>query len=221
MNSSKSKELLPPPPPPLPSQEMVRLGQSRASWMLYSVVLIVICLVIAWWAQHKVPPTRYTLVTQKGLVPLEISQTPIFSLQKVQGWSGRAISDIFTFDFKNADEHMNSMRPYFNSAAWSSFIGSIESTNIVKTVKKNSLLVQITPLQDPYVVDAPYMQMGKWVWPRVEVPVLISYIGSLKSNKVPSQKITFVLTLVQVDATDNPDGLQIASMIPTDYKGNQ
>lgn len=215
--AKKNSQPRPPTVPPLASQEMYKKGTEKVLLIKVFLGFLLIFLLISWWTQHNTPPPKYDLVTKNQLIPLETNNTPVLSISKVQNWSGRAVSDIFSFKFNNADEHMLSMRPYFNSGAWSTFISSINSTKLVQTVKKDSLIVEVTPLKSPYVVMSPYMNMGKRVWPDVEVPVLISYIGALNSKTIPTQKITFVLTIVEVDSTDNPDGLQIASMNPTDY----
>lgn len=202
------------------SSALVRAGLRYAQWIRWLLAVTVLFSALLLVIKFNPPRIHYSLV-KPGVapVPLTIAHTPVFSLGKVQSWTGRAVNNIFTFGFLNADDHFSAMRPYFNRTAWASFSASINSTKLVHKVKASSLLVQITPLATPYVAQAPYKVADQWVWPRIEVPVMISYIGALNSPSVPSQKVTFILSVLEVSPTESPDGLQIASLVPTSYNG--
>lgn len=211
--------LQPPPQAPLSSVDLFSGGQRFARFTLFLSLTMMVALLVAFGVQRRIPPPSYTLVAGEKLTPLEISENPMLSIPKIQAWSSRAVRDIFTFDFRNADDHLAGMQPYFTSTAWSSFNTAITTTELYKTVSNNSIRVQVTPLQDAYVAAPAQMAFGRVVWPSVEVPVLISYIGSFaKGTAPPVTKQTIVLSLVEVDLADSPDGIQIASMTPMPYK---
>lgn len=218
-SSKNSQRLIPPRAAPLPSQEMYDRAIKNSSMIQIFLLILLLALCGAWWAQREVRSPKYNLVNGTDITALNVGPTPVLSKSKVQEWSARAIRDIFSFGFRNADTHLDSMRPYFNTAAWSSFRASVDKTNLYHSVVTNSLLVEVTPLQDALVGDS-YSVLGKTIWPQVEVPVLVSYVGAIGTNTMPSQRLTIVLTLVQADVSDSPDGLQIASMNPTEYKSN-
>jgi hypothetical protein len=210
----------PPPQAPLSSSELFAGGQRFARLTTLLCLLCAFCLVVAWVVQRRIPPPAYNLVVGRTVTPLEISETPVLSNPKVQAWALRAVGDIFTFGFRDADAHLAAMRPYFTNPAWVTFNGAIGDTKLYSTVRDNSIRVQVTPLQDAYVAAEPQIQFGKTVWPRVEVPVLISYIGAFaKGSAPPPVKQTMVLSLVEVDLAESPDGIQISSLQPTPYKG--
>lgn len=162
------------------------------------------------------PPQDFLVKGQSNQVTqIATLSGPILSITKIQSWSARAVKDIFTFDFTNADAHINSVKHYFTSSGWSQFSTSLKNTNLLKTVKNDQLMVSVTPLSPPVAVANPYYVLGKLVWPDIEVPVLLSYTGSQAPD---NQKMVIHVMLVQVNPAENPDGVEIAGLTKSDYQ---
>lgn len=149
------------------------------------------------------------LVLQEGKPPmrLPVLGTPSLSVDKISTWSARAVREIFGLRFDTVEQQLNANAVYFQEDAWQDFKASMEKTKLVEKIKNERLFVVLTPLEDPQLIGRGVVGGREVI--RIEVPVVLTYIGG--SKPVYQYQILELFVRI-VPPAESPEGLAIARL---------
>ena len=190
------------------------VGKSYGQVMGRIGVILVLSLVVfggalgVFMAGRDMPQPSYFVVEQ-GKDPQWVPAlgSPGLSIPKIQSWSARALREIFHLEFGKIDSQLAASSVYFESGVWADFRSSLESTQMLETVRSERLFVLLTPLEAPQVVGRGFSQGREAM--RIEVPVVITYIGGTE----PVHQYQLIELFVRaVPTSEAPEGLAIARL---------
>lgn len=132
-------------------------------------------------AQKIVMPAEYDpskQVTQYRITkPVDIDEA-FLTTGALFIWVNSSMSDIFSFNFKNADAHFNSMMDYFTESGWAEFRSALETAGLLEQVKNERLIVTTRAVKPPLLQNSGvYKASGRFEW-HVEVEMLVQYQSS-------------------------------------------
>lgn len=157
---------------------------------------------------RNMPQPAYFILEQgKDPRPIPALSSPGLSVPKIQSWSARALRDIFHLEFGKLDQQLAASAVYFEPSAGSDFRASLEKTQMIERVRSERLFVLLTPLEAPQVVGRGFSQGREAI--RVEVPVVITYVGG---PELVHQYQIIELFVRVVPPTEAPEGLAIARL---------
>lgn len=138
------------------------------------------------------------------------SRSPLMSNQRVQAWTSRALMDMYTFNFTDADQVLEEMKIVFRPDTYDKFMGQLNKKGgILPSVKANSLIVSLTPTSEVRIIKQGN-DGGYRVW-MLEMHAAIYYSGALKTVP-PPENVLFSLMVQEVPPSENPYGLVIAQI---------
>ena len=125
-------------------------------------------------------------------------------------WATDAAVAAYTFDFTNYRRQLTyAQKTYFTPEGWSRFLKALDSTNILKTVIKEKLIVNAAVTQAP-VVKASGKVRGKYTW-IIQMPMVVTYRSSTRSNSV---NLLVTLTIERVSLLKgSPRGVGVVGYI--------
>ena len=182
--------------------------------ILFGSVIVMIAAVALAISGRTIEAPQYHLVKDGAPIGrLPVLNSPSLSVEKITLWSERAARDIFRFSFRDYESRMADNAVYFTPAAWRDFSESMEKTQMLKNTREQRQFVILTPLEDAQLIGRGTVG-GKMVL-RVEIPVIITYIGG---EKPVYQKQLLELFLLPVPPEQSPEGLAIAKLRAHSYK---
>lgn len=145
------------------------------------------------------PPTAVELIT---------SRYPQMSFERVQSWVSRSLMDIYTLDFQNYQQQLETSRMLFRDDTYQLFLKEMNAT-MLPVVIKNRMLLSMTPTSSVRLIQqAEYDGRRFWL---LEMKGLLYYDGAFAKN-VPPQEILFELVIEEVPASTTPYGLVISTI---------
>jgi intracellular multiplication protein IcmL len=185
---------------------------SLAFALITLLTVISLCVVI-----FKLSPTNhYFATTSDGrIVQLTPLDEPLLSLQAVEDFAGRAISNTFTFDYANYKTQITNNINSFTSVAFSQIKENLESQQGIATeAVKNSWAVTTNIMSAPSVPMKGKMPNGRYGW-RFIFPVRMSFQSE---TNVRSSRYTADVIVVRESQKDNPKGIAISKLTLTPYR---
>ena len=198
---------------PTIGNDLARAMGAVGAIMVGALLTIGLAISVGVFGRQVHSPEYFVVAQGKAPAPMRVLNSPSLSAEKIVNWSNRAVRDIFRFNFRDIDSRLESNSVYFTEGSWAEFRASMEKTEMVEKVKGERLFVSLTPMEDPQLIDRVSVN-GQEVL-RVEVPVVITYIGGAK----PVFQRRFIeLFLLPVPSTDDPEGLAIAKLSAKPYR---
>lgn len=183
------------------------------------VITFVAGIGVWYFATHPAPSRFYLPVktevsaqSPSGIAMKEVqsARSPRMSNARMQYWITRALIDSYTFDFTTSDKALQDVSVVYRADTYEKFLQQMnKGKGIIETVKKNSLIVSLTPTSEVRVIEQG-MSNGRRVW-RVEMKAAIYYSGALEKTPPPSD-VLFKILVQEVDPTISPYGLVIAQI---------
>ncbi len=191
---------------------LVKISLALAMIALFTVISL--CVVVV----KLSPKNHYFASTDDGrIVQLTPLNEPLLSLQAVEDFAGRAISNTFTFDYANYTTQMTANITSFTTEAFSQIKANVESPQgIVTEAVKNSWAVTTNVMSAPQVPMQGKMPGGQYGW-RLIFPVRITFQSE---NQVRSSRYTVDVVVVRENQKDNPKGIAIAKLTLTPDRYN-
>ena len=164
------------------------------------------------------PKNHYFASTSDGrIVQLTPLNEPLLSLQAVEDFAGRAISNTFTFDYANYKTQITQNITSFTPDAFSQIKSNLESSQgIVTEAVKNSWAVTTNVMAAPSVPMQGKMPDGRYGW-RLIFPVRITFQSE---TNVRTARYTADVVVVRESQKDNPKGIAISKLTLTPYRYN-
>lgn len=176
---------------------------------LLTIVMLFIVVV-----RHK-SHNRYFATTSNGrifqLTPLN---EPLLSLQAVEDFAARAISNTFTFDYANYRKQITANINSFTPKAFAEIKTNLESSNgIVTQAIKHSWVVTTNVMAAPTVpMQGKYGNRYAW---RLIFPLKMTFQSETSIN---ASRYTADIVVERINQKDNPQGVAITSLTLTPYR---
>jgi len=187
---------------------------SLALALITLLTVISLCVVVI----KLSPKNHYFASTSDGrIVQLTPLNEPLLSLQAVEDFAGRAISNTFTFDYANYKTQITQNITSFTPDAFSQIKSNLESSQgIVTEAVKNSWAVTTNVMAAPSVPMQGKMPDGQYGW-RLIFPVRITFQSE---TNVRTARYTADVVVVRESQKDNPKGIAISKLTLTPYRYN-
>ncbi len=161
------------------------------------------------WLSQKGIQYKYFASDPMGRArELQALDQPVQSTSRVLTWSTDAVNQAFTFSFANYQQEIEQSRTYFTPGGWEGFRQALQEKGNLDAVIKNMYVATASPAKAAVVVDQGLVD-GRYAW-KLEVPLLITYQSATQEA---TQSIVVAVTVVQVPADENPEGLGIEQVI--------
>ena len=156
------------------------------------------------------PKNRYFASTSDGrIVKLTPLSEPMLSLQAVEDFAGRAISNTFTFDYANYKTQITQNSPSFTAEAFSQIKKNLEAEQgIAQEAVKNSWAVTANVIAAPTVAMQGKMPNGRYGW-RLIFPVRMTFQSE---TTVRTARYTVDVIVVREKQKNNPKGIVISNL---------
>lgn len=181
--------------------------------ILSSLVVVVAAMGIAISGRGIETPQYYLVKEGEVAGRLPVLATPSLSVEKITLWSERAVRDIFRFNFRDYESRMRQNSVYFTPAAWRDFSASMERTQLLQNTRSQRQFVVLTPMEPAQLIGRSVV--NRQVVLRVEIPVIISYIGG---EEPIFQKQILEVFILPVPPEQSPEGLAIAKLRAHPYR---
>ena len=197
------------------------ITKSHSTLIKISLVLAVIsilCVVSLFVViiQRKPEPKYFASTTDGRILPLVALDQPLLSLASVESFAGKAISQLFTFDYVNYQQQMTEHADDFTSEAFTEIKNTLQNNDgLLTEAIKNNWVVTATIMSAPQVVNQGEIgKSGVYGW-RLIYPVMMTFQSE---HSRQSARYTADVIVIRVKQTDNPTGIAIKSLILSPYR---
>ena len=140
---------------------------------------------------------------------------PNQSKEAVKSWAREAVEKTYTFDFRNVGKSLTEAEPYFTHDAWPIFKKTLTNSQLIASVEKNKLEVNVVAQIDPQIefsaIDKSSKDKEEFAW-KLIIPVTLSFSGDIPTE---NQDMIIRVTIVRVPTVENPKGLGVVQMSVT------
>ena len=178
--------------------------------LLCAIIVVVIQMGVIWYlATHRPKPTYFATNAQGGLIKLTPLERPNMSEATIIQWATDAATAAYTFNFSDYRRQLGQTQAnYFTSDGWKAFLKQLDSTNLLKTVLAERLVVSAAVTRAP-VVKASGLSRGKYTWV-IQMPMVVTYQSSEETR---SSNLLVTLTIQRVSLLDSPRGVGVIGYI--------
>lgn len=179
-----------------------------------NIMILLICVFTTYKFYIKPVPPRYIPMTQDGKIIPDIPlNQPNMNDGGIMDFSLTAVRDINMYDYENWKTQLTKTQPYFTVLGWDSYISEFQKSNTINTVKKERMVVNMTPTAPPSIIRKGEVNVDNappiYVW-IVEIPANIKYISSADSiSKTNTVSGVIRLTIIRSSTIENPNGVGI------------
>ena len=140
------------------------------------------------------------------LVPLD---KPVLTQQGLLNWTTEVITDAISLDFLKWREKLTEVREHFDTAAYKSFLASLNSSGVLEMIREKRLSVSAVVTQAPVIVSSGLVG-GVATW-KIEFPLVVSYESS---NGVEStQRLLATVLVGRASTIDTPRGVLVQQVV--------
>lgn len=199
--------------------ETVRLRNDfyRDGYRKLMTVCLVLCitnvlsLLTAYTVFSKPDQVHFFATSSDGrIIPVEPLNEPGISTAELLDWSAKAAIKIYSYDYVNYRDDLQSVSSMFTGQGWQSFQDTLTSSRMLKSVIAQKLVMNAVPTGSPTIVEKGILN-GRYTW-KVQIPMLVKLQGS-----TPLSSPVMVSLLIQrVSLVNNPDGIGIINIIATE-----
>lgn len=181
---------------------------------ILNLIILLTCVFTTYKFYIKPVPPRYIPMSQDGKIIPDIPlNQPNMNDGGIMEFALTAVRDINMYDYVNWKTQLTKTQPYFTVLGWDSYISEFQKSNTINTVKKERMVVNMTPTAPPSIIRKGEVHVDNappiYVW-IVEIPANIKYISSAdivsKTNTVSG---VIRLTIIRSSTIENPNGVGI------------
>jgi len=157
------------------------------------------------------PQQAATPMSATEQTPAQQASTPTTMDSKVIQFSENAAVTTFSYDYKNYQDSLDKMEPFFTKNGWISFNKALKQSNNLQVIQKEKLSVSAT-LSGKSQVTHHNNGSDKELW-QVQVPIQVTYKN--EKNDQIQQDLVIRLSITKVDTTKNSNGMGIDQFVAT------
>lgn len=144
------------------------------------------------------------------VVETDILELPVKSVSEVVAWASQVGVQLFTVDFFNIDDQINSLREYFTPDGWRAMDEALRRSGWAASLVEKKLSTTAV-LQGPPIVVRHGVLNGSYSWV-VNFPVLVSYESASEVRK-ETRFIALTVRRVDADYSSGQAGIAISSFV--------
>lgn len=129
------------------------------------------------------------------------------SSEELLAWSTKSIEDIYSYGFDNAKQVLTSIRRYFTTPGYDSYLKALDESKNLKAVEEQKLVASAKVNGDGKILKEGDVN-GTYTW-EVELPVSVTYKSAAHTIK---QDLIVTLEIVREKVSKNPQGIGINSI---------
>lgn len=162
--------------------------------------------VLGWFAAH---PVREYFATDNGrLFPVIPMSQPYRKAADVIQYAKDTMNRSFTLDFLNWRQQLEDVRGDYTQDGFESFIGSLQSSGVLETIRTRRMNLSITAGTGVLVKEG--IESGVYVW-YVEVPLELKLAG--QTTELPPQRFLGTIRIERVPTVDAIGGVGVGQLV--------
>ncbi len=145
--------------------------------------------------------------TDGRIIPVEPLNRPGRTNAEILDWTVRAASKVYSYDYVNYRDDLQSVSAMFTGSGWQSFQETLTSSRMLKTVIAEKLVMNAEPTGAASITEQGLIR-GRYTW-KVQVPLLVKMQG----NTTLSTPVLVTMLVQRVSLVNNPDGIGIIQIL--------
>jgi intracellular multiplication protein IcmL len=156
----------------------------------------------------KPQEVRFFATSSDGrIIPVQPLNQPGITNAELLDWTVRAATKIYSYDYVNYRDDLQSVSAMFTGQGWQSFQDTLTSSRVLKTVVAEKLVMSATPTGSATIIEKGILN-GKFTW-KVQVPMLVK----LQGNTPLSSPVLVTMLVQRVSLVNNPEGIGIINIV--------
>lgn len=189
--------------------------QYKTSVVLFLMLLllnVVLLGSIVYTMTHPIPPQYIPATNDYKLIRLHPLTDPVLDSKTVLQWASLAAQKAYNLDYVHWRSQLQDSSAQFTDSGWKSFLGSLKSSNNLKSLV-NLKLVSSAEITGAPVVDVAMPISGHYGW-RIHFPMQVTYTG----KKTIKQNMMITLVVLRESVVKYPNRVAINNYI-ADIRG--
>lgn len=191
--------------------DFYRDGYRKCITMVLILLIVNIFLGVTLWyqIQHRTIVRYFATDLQGRVYPMHPLNQPLLSKTALSNWVNEATVAAYTYNFVSYRKDLEHAGQYFSPGGWKRFESALVSSNNLKRVIAQKLVVSATPVDVPKILDERIIQ-GRYTW-KVSVPILVKYQSASRSY---TQSLDILVVIQRVAAVDSmKNGVAIVNFV--------
>lgn len=144
-------------------------------------------------------------VSRTDILPL-----PVKSVSEIVAWTSQVAVQLFTVDFFNIDEQIQTLRPFFTESGWVAMNAALRDSGWVASLVEKKLSVSAVLQGSPSVLRHGVLN-GAYSWV-INFPLLVTYESASERRK-ETRVFTLTVRRVAADFASGQAGIAIDSFV--------
>ena len=177
--------------------------------LVLGVVALAGMVIIAVLLWNRPAPRYFATTPDLRVAPLVPLDKPVLTQQGLLNWTTEVITDAISLDFLAWREKLTAVREHFDTAAYKSFLASLNGSGVLEMIREKRLSVSAVVTQAPVIVSSGLVG-GVATW-KIEFPLVVSYESS---NGVEStQRLLATVLVGRASTVNTPRGVLIQQVV--------
>lgn len=183
----------------------------RRAIMALLFVLVIDCVLgfmIFYKWTHPPQPEYFATTADGRIIMLHPLSDPVLPDDFVLQWATNAVRKAFSLDYVHWREQLQDASNNFTPDGWKWFLGSLKSTNNLKTLVDLKMVSNATVTGAP-TVDRKEVVGGHFAW-NIKMPLLVTYTSEGHNISMPME---VTLIVVRMPTQDYPQRIAINNFL--------
>lgn len=177
--------------------------------LIFSLVLnVILGIAVLFSFRTKTRPTYFATTEDGRIIPLVPLNRPNINDKALLSWVAKAIISVYSYNFVNYREAIQSASTYFVPSGWKKFLNALSGSKGLDAVKENKYVVSAVARGAPVITNR-YVLGGRYVW-KIQMPITVTYQNS---DGAINQEWLVSLTVVRASSLTNPEGIGISQFV--------
>jgi intracellular multiplication protein IcmL len=177
--------------------------------LLISILInLVLAFMVVYMVTHPPAPKYFATSINGRVTPLIPTDMPNQSDSSVLQWANQAAIAAFTYNFVNYREELQSASGFFTGEGWTQFLGALQQSNNLDSVKAKKLVVSAVATKAPVIMQKGLLN-GVYSW-RVQMPILVTYQSA---SEFTQQNNYVTMLITRVSTLNSPKGIGISQFV--------
>lgn len=189
--------------------------QYKTSVVMFMMILllnVVLAFSIVYTITHPLPPQYIPATNDYKLIRLHPLTDPVVDSKTVLQWASLAAQKAYNLDYVHWRSQLQDSSAQFTPQGWKSFLGSLKSSNNLKSLV-DLKLVSSAEITGAPVVDVAMPIGGHYGW-RIHFPMQVTFTG----DKTIKQNMMITLVVLRESVVNYPNRVAINNYI-ADIRG--
>lgn len=176
--------------------------------MICVIVILLLIVGIVYIVSNPPAPKYFATSVDGRIIPIIPLDQPNLSSSAILQWANTAAIAVYTYDFVNYRQALQSASDFFTPDGWKNFWTVLQSSNNLNAVLSDKLIVSAVATGAPVILEEGVMY-GVYTW-KVQMPMLITYQSA---SKFSQQNVVVTMMVTRESTLVSPKGIGIAQFI--------